>query len=581
MSVHEEPRIGVFVCHCGHNIAGVVNVTKVAEEAGTMQNVCFSTHEMFMCSDAGQELIKNKIKEYNLNRVVVASCSPRMHEQTFRKVVEEVGLNRYLFEQVNLREHVSWCHMREPELATKKAIDLVRMSVARAARLQSLPVKLVSVNPTALVVGGGIAGLTSALDIADRGFDVILVERQSSLGGHLVNWTHLFPTGESGSEVIYPLIHRVTNQPRIKIMLNCEVVEFEGYVGNFVATVMNNNTSTMTELQVGTVVIATGFEVFKPYGYFCYGESPDIVTLAELQKMEGMPTLVKPSNGKPIKKVAFIGCVGSREVGNPGHEHCSRHCCFVTSKAASDLKDKMDEVLILYKSLRTYGKHHETIHRLAREKHVIYSRFPVDDNPIVKVKQGKIIVKWRDIFIDEMLTFDPDLLVLASAMIAPHDADLVAKLFGLTRSSDGFFNPEHIKLAPLTTHTAGVMIAGTSQAAKNASESAIDASGAAAKAAAIMARGEIQIESTIAHVKEEVCSSCYTCIDICPYHAIEMAPFEAGEIAKITDAKCHGCGSCAAACPSNAIEMMHSTDDQIMSMIEAYLVPYANARGGA
>ena len=293
-----------------------------------------------------------------------------------------------------------------------------------------------------------------------------------------------------------------------------------------------------------------------------------------------MPSLVKPSDGSLVKKIAFIGCVGSREVGNPRHEHCSRHCCFVTSKAASDLKDKMEEVLILYKSLRTYGKHHEAIHRLAREKHVIYSRFPADDNPKVKVKQGKIVVTWHDIFINENLTFEPDLLVLASAMIAPRDADLTAKLFGLTRSSDGFFSPEHIKLAPLTTHTAGVMIAGTSQAAKNASESAIDASGAAAKAAAIMARGEIQIESTIAHVREELCSGCHTCVNTCPYHAIEIVPCESSEIAKVTEAKCHGCGSCAAACPSSAMEMRHSTDEQIMSMIEAYLLPYANAREG-
>jgi heterodisulfide reductase subunit A len=577
---HEEPRVGVFVCHCGHNIAGVVDVVKVAEEAKSMAHVYFSTHEMFMCSDTGQELIKTKIVEHNLNRVVVASCSPRMHEPTFRRVVEQAGLNRYLFEQVNLREQVSWCHMKEPQLATQKAIDLVRMSVARAAELENLPIKSVNVIPKTLVVGGGIAGLTAALDISERGFDVVLVERQSSLGGHLVHWTHLFPTGESGPEVIYPLIHRVKNQPRINVMLDSEVVEFEGYVGNFDVIIKKRKINTDTKWQVGTIVIATGFEVFKPYSYYAYGESPDIVTLAELQEMEGMPTLVKPSDGTPVKKIAFIGCVGSREVGLLGHEHCSRHCCFVTSKAAADLKDQMDEVVILYKSLRTYGKHHEAIHRLAREKHVIYSRFHVDESPIVRVENGKIIITWRDIFADETLKFEPDLLVLASAMIAPHDADVTAKLFGLTRSADGFFSPEHIKLAPLTTHTAGVMIAGTSQAAKNASESAIDASGAAAKASAIMAKGKIQIESMTAYVNEELCSGCHTCIVTCPYYAIEMESSETSEIAKVVEAKCHGCGSCAAACPSSAIVMKHSTDQQIISMIEAYLEPFAKAKGG-
>lgn len=581
MSDAEEPRIGVFVCHCGHNIAGTVDVERVAKTAESFPHVVFSTHEMFMCADSGQQLIKDKVAEFNLNRVVVASCSPRMHEPTFRKVVEEAGLNRYLFEQANLREHVSWCHMREPEAATEKAIDLVRMSVARAAKLEALPLKSVKVEPRTLIVGAGIAGLRAALDIADRGFEVVLVEKDSEIGGHVRHWTHMFPNDKSGPEVLTPLIEQIRKQKRITVLTDSKIVDFDGYIGNFVVKIENMKTSEQKEFDIGAVIVTTGFEPFKPEGYFGYGQHPDVVTLAELQMMPPRKKLLKPSDKKPAKKIAFIGCVGSREHDKKGHEHCSRYCCSAIAKAASDLRDRMDEVLILYKSIRTYGKGHEELHRLARSKFVIYSRYPIEEEPTVKIVDGKIKINWKDVFADEELTFEPDLLILASAMIPPADIDETAKMFSLTRSADGFFNPEHIKLAPVTTHTAGIMIAGTAQAAKNASESVIDASGAAAKAVALMARGEVEIESTVSHVISDLCSSCHTCITACPYGAISMDDSKDPPVAYVTEAKCHGCGTCAAACPSNAIVMMHSTDDQIVSMIEAYLTPISGSEGGS
>ncbi len=581
MSDAEEPRIGVFICHCGHNIAGTVDVKKVAKVAAEFPHVVFSTDEMFMCADSGQQLIKDKVKEYNLNRVVVASCSPRMHEPTFRKVVEEAGLNRYLYEQANLREHVSWCHMREPGAATEKAIDLVRMSVARAARLEALPLKTVKVEPRTLIVGAGIAGLRAALDIANRGFEVVLVDKDSELGGHVRHWTHMFPDDKSGPEVLNPMIEKARKHKRITILTGSKVREFDGYIGNFKATIENIKTGDQKEFDIGAVIVTTGFTPFKPYGYFGYGEHPDIVTLAELQMMPPRKDLLKPSDKTKAKKIAFIGCVGSREYGKKGHEHCSRYCCSAVAKAASDLRDKMDEVLILYKSIRTYGKGHEDIHRLARSKFVIFSRYPIEKEPTVEIIDGKITIKWEDVFADEELIFQPDILVLATAMIPPEDIEETAKLFSLTRSADGFFNPEHIKLAPVTTHTAGIMIAGTAQAAKNASESVIDASGAAAKAVALMARGEVEIESTVSHVLSDLCSSCHTCITACPYGAISMDESHDPPVALVTEAKCHGCGTCAAACPSNAIVMMHSTDDQIISMIQAYLSPMTESEGGS
>ncbi|RDE14361.1 MAG: hypothetical protein C4K47_04220 [Candidatus Thorarchaeota archaeon] len=575
-----EPRIGVFVCHCGHNIAGVVDVAAVAKMAMSLPYVVFSTDYMFMCADAGQQLIRDKIKELNLNRVVVASCSPRMHEPTFRRVVEESGLNRYLFDQVNLREQVSWCHMRQPKEATEKAMDLVRMSVARAAQLQSLPIKSVNVTPRTLVVGGGIAGLRASLDIAERGFEVVLVERLPELGGHVRKWTHLFPADESGAQIIGPLVKDVEKHRSIKVMQNSEVVEFGGYVGNFTAKIKNHETGRTKSVDVGAVIMATGFEPFRPFGYYGYGESPDIITLAELQELPPRADLLRPSDGKKVNKLAFIGCVGSREAGKQGHEHCSRHCCSAVAKAASDLKDKVGEVMILYQDIRTYGRGHEELYRLARSKFVIYSRFPKDSKPDVQVTANGITMRWYDVLSGDYLEFEPDLLVLASAMVPPGDIAETAKMFGLTRSADGFFNPEHIKLAPLTTHTAGVMIAGAAQAAKNASESVVDASGAAAKAVSLMARGQVEIESTVSHVIPELCSSCRTCVTACPYGAISMDKSREPAVALVTEAKCHGCGTCAAACPSNAIIMYHSTDDQIMAMVEAFLCTPAQVEGG-
>jgi heterodisulfide reductase subunit A-like polyferredoxin len=578
----KEPRIGVFVCHCGHNIAGTVDVESVAKMASELPGVAYATDHMFMCSDAGQQLIKDMIKEHDLNRVVVASCSPRMHEPTFRKVVEDADMNRYLFEQVNLREHVSWCHSREPEKATEKAKDLVKMSVARAAKLEALPIKTVKVLPTTLVVGAGIAGLRASLDIADRGFDVILVEKDEELGGNVRKWNHLFPADVSGAEVLKPLIKAVKKNKRIKIHLNSKVSNFEGYIGNFDVTIKNLKTEKETTAQVGTAVITTGFESFEPVGYYGYELSPDILTLAEFQERSPEEQLLRPSDGKPVKKVAFIGCVGSREPGKLGHEHCSRYCCSATATTAAELRDKVDEVVVIYQDIRTYGKGHEQFYRMARQKHVIYSKYPEDGKPIVDVsKSGKTIkLEWSDVLSGDKLEFKPDLLILASAMQPPKDVTETAKLFSLTRSGDGFFNPEHIKLAPLTTHTAGVMIAGAAQAAKNASESVVDASGAAAKAVGLMAQGEVEIESTVSHVLSDLCSSCYTCITACPYGAIGMDESQDPPVALVTEAKCHGCGTCAAACPSNAIIMYHSTNDQIMAMVEAYLSPTLEAEGG-
>ena len=573
MSIEERPKIGVFVCHCGHNIASTVNVELVAEVAASFPNVEFSTDFMFMCSDSGQHLIREKVEELGLNRVVVASCSPRMHEPTFRRVVEEAGLNRYCFEQVNLREHCSWCHMREPIAATEKAKDLIKMAVARAALLEPLPVKKVKVTQHALVLGGGITGLRAALDIGSRGFKVTLVEREPELGGHLAKLSTLYPNDEKASDVIDRLLIAAQALTNVELLVNSEVVNFEGYIGNFDVTIKSKSSGLNKNLKVGSVIIATGFQPFIPEGYYGYGQTPDIITLAQLEEMKRDGHIVRPSDGKPPERVMFIGCVGSREPGNKGHEHCSRYCCTAMTKAAKEIKEIADEVLVLYDDIRTFGKGHEEVHRSARNSFVIFSKFDRKKKPKVVVEDNSIDVTWIDVLSGDACDFHPDLLVLSTAMVPPDGVEEVAKLFGLTRSADGFFNEEHIKLAPLTTHTAGIMIAGVAQSAKDASDSATQASGAAAKAVSLMAHGDVEIESTVANVIEELCSSCHTCVTACPYGAITMNTSKDPEIAVVTEAKCHGCGTCAAGCPSSAIVMLHSTDDQIIAMVEAFLTP--------
>jgi heterodisulfide reductase subunit A-like polyferredoxin len=580
MENKKEPRIGVFVCHCGHNIAGTVDVETVARVAQHYPNVAYSTDLMFTCSDAGQTHIRESIAEYNLNRVVVASCSPRMHEPTFRRVVEEAGLNRYLFEQVNLREHCSWCHAREPEKATIKAQDLVRMAVARAALLEPLEVKTVSVTPHTLVVGGGVTGLRAAVDIGSRGFKVTLVEKESQLGGHLRHLSTMYPNNEKAKDVIDRLLIAAKAVDDIELMTDSVVVDFDGHIGNFETEIKNMKTGKTVKRTFGAVIVATGFEPFEPKGYYEYGNNPNILTLADYEKMKSTGSVLRVSDGRPPKKVMFIGCVGSREEGNKGHEHCSRYCCTAMTKAASDIRDETEEVMVLYDDLRTFGRGHEEIYRNARNKHVMFSKFAHSKRPKVCLKDDNILVKWKDILSDTYCEFESDMLVLTTAMVPPAGTDEVGKLFSLTRSGDGFFNEEHIKLAPLTTHTAGIMIAGVAQSAKDATDSATQASGAAAKATSLMARKNVEIESTVSWVDDTLCSSCATCIQACPYGAIELIGPKDPPVAFVTEAKCHGCGTCAAACPSNAITMRHSTDEQIMTMVQAFLMPSTMEGGG-
>ncbi|MHA1902841.1 MAG: CoB--CoM heterodisulfide reductase iron-sulfur subunit A family protein [Candidatus Thorarchaeota archaeon] len=417
------------------------------------------------------------------------------------------------------------------------------MSVARAALLEPLEIKTVNVEPHTLVVGGGVAGLRAAVDIGERGFNVTLVERDPELGGNVAKLSTLYPNNERTEDVVSRMVTAARENPNVHILTNSQVTDFEGHIGNFDVTVRTGTVEDVSEqkLRVGAVIVATGFEPYVPVGYYGYGENPNVITLAEMELMKREGDVFRPSDNKPPKSVLFIGC---------------------------------------YDDIRTFGRGHEEIHRHARESAVIFSKYDKKKKPKVTVADEVLEATWKDVLSGDNLKFNPELIVLATAMVPPKGVEEVAKLFSLTRSADGFFNEEHIKLAPLTTHTAGIMIAGAAQSAKDATDATTQASGAAAKAVSLMARGDVEIESTVAVVNEELCSGCHTCVTACPYGANAMDTSKDEPVAVVTEAKCHGCGTCAAGCPSSAITMRHSTDEQIQTMIEALLLP-APIQGGS
>lgn len=668
-SSNEEPRIGVYVCHCGSNIAGTVNVEKVAEYASKLPNVTVARHYMYMCSDSGQALIKEDIERLGLNRVVVASCSPRMHEPTFRKVCESKGLNKYLFEMANLREHCSWAHMHEPEKATEKATELVRMAVAKARLLEPLPLMEVEVRPSALVIGGGVAGLSAARDVAQRGFKVTLVERKPVLGGNLAKLDTLFPSGKQASEVIEPVIKDVVMNPNITVKLSTQVAKSQGFIGNFKVTLSEQpeyvnkkcnlcgecskncpvevpdesnfglstrkaiyqvpaytpkgkssrfvldpvnctkcgkcveacQTSAITldlesresEIEVGSIILVTGFDSLEPNGMYLYGESPDVVTLAQLSRImnDNGPTkgeLVNPRTSKKPNSIVFISCVGSREEPEPEgaaesaippRTYCSRACCAAIAESANAIREKYPEsqVYVLYRDFRTFGKGHEELYRRSRENLVKYIRYTSEKPPEVNTNDGAeedkrlTVLVWDDL-IAKQVEIPTDMVVLASAIVPSKGATELGQILGVTRSRDGFYLEAHLKLNPLSSVSDGIFIGGVAQGPKDSCDSAAQGSGAAGKASALLAQGRVPIESSISSVNEDKCGGCGICEGACIYGAIEMKKLDgdkAKRVAHVIEAVCKGCGTCGAGCPSGAITMKHFTDRQITEMIKA------------
>ena len=561
----EEPRIGVFICHCGVNIGAYVDVPEVSEFAKTLPNVVYADRNLFTCSQDTQEKIKKAIEEYRLNRVVVASCTPRTHEPLFRETIREAGLNPYLFEMANIRDQCSWVHMHEPEKATEKAKDLVRMAVAKASLIEPLKLLSLPVNRRALVIGAGVAGMTSALTLAEQGFEVCLIERSNVLGG-VARRIHYNLDGEDIQQFIGELITKVQEHPKIRVYTDTWIVDAHGYVGNFTTEIMRYRGRVIEKIDHGVTIIATGAEEYKPDEYL-YGRDPRVLTQLELEEeiVKKTPDIINCDN------LVMIQCVGCRNDERP---YCSRVCCNGAIKNALKLKEMKPEmnIYILYRDMRTYG-FYEEYYQEARRKGIIFLHYDLADKPRVRQerKGGQLLlrVEVKDKVLGDEVAIDADILALSVAMASSPEVRELAMLYKVPVNEDGFFLEAHVKLRPVDFATDGVFVCGLAHAPKNIEESIAQAKAAASRATIVLVKDAIVGEGIVASVNEELCSGCGVCQVMCPYGAIAVDS-EKG-VSVVNEALCKGCGTCCAACPSGAVQQRGFTRDEISAMLSAAL----------
>ncbi len=600
----KKPRVGVYICHCGGNISDVVDTAKVAEEIAKLPEVAVSKDFIFMCSDPGQKMIADDVKANNLDHVIVASCSPRLHEMTFQRVVSDAGLNPFQYKHVNIREQVSWVHSHHPDEATEKAYHLIRGGIAAVLKQDPLNPIVKQMIQKAAVIGGGVSGMTAALDLADRDIPVHLIEKAPVLGGHLLELDRVFPVEVDAQEMISSLIKKTMNHPNIFLHLDTEVVKTEGSIGNFrlvlnktdekvldeskfAATLEVNNEKVedVSELRVGTIIMATGHDFYEPdEGEFGYKKSPFVVTLPQLilhlNNYKGEKFVYK---GKEIKSVAMIHCVGSRQIEGV-HEPkngklntgCSRVCCTTTLQQANRLKEMFPSINIydLYRDIRTYGEQ-ETYYKEASENNVIFIKYP-DDEPPEVTANGKISIKTKDILTYGLdLEVEVDMVVLAVGIVPRIRTSIIEDL-SLPLGQNGFLQEAHVKLRPVESSSEGIYLAGTAQGPKNIRESTMTASAAAAKASSVLTRETIELSPFVAVVSPEKCSGSAQCVAECEYNAIKIVDSglsgEGVQQAVIDPSLCTGCGACVPACPEEAIHVQGFELDKIKAQLKAMLV---------
>lgn len=559
----EDPRIGVLVCHCGKNIGSVVNVEEVKKYAATLDDVVMVEDNLYSCSQDTQDLIRETIVKHDLNRIVVAACTPRTHEPLFQDTNREAGLNKCLVEMVNIRDQCSWVHMHEKKAATEKSKDLIRMAVGKARHLKPLPEPLINVTPKGLILGGGLSGMTAALNLARQGFECYLIERSSELGGNLSH-TYFTLEGPDPQEHRKRLIQEVTDHELVHLFTGATVQQIEGFVGNFrtVLSSSSEQSGSTVEVEHGTIIIATGAEPYLPREYL-YGAHQDVMLQQTLEEEVALEKL----NLGDLNHVVMIQCVGSRDETNP---YCSAICCGQAIKNALKIKEIKPEanVTILYRDIMTYG-FSEDYYNLARDRGVVFVPYRPEGKPKVEGRDGTLRVTVADSFMKENLVIEADLLVLSTAMI-PRENETLHKQLTVPLSADRFFLESHAQMKPVDSYVDGIFLCGMAQFPKPMDECISQAKAAATKAAILMAKGHVRAEPIVSSCNQDECIGCGVCAYLCPYSAIRMVKVGKLNKAEVIVAACKGCGVCGSICPSRAITMGRFTDEQIAAQIKAF-----------
>jgi heterodisulfide reductase subunit A len=574
-------RIGVYICMCGTNIAKVVDVEAVAADASKMPNVVIAKSYKYMCSNPGQEMIVQDIKENNLNRVVVAACSPNMHERTFRSALRSAGLNQYLLEMANIREQCSWVHT-DPIEATQKAKALVKAAIRRVELHEELESVSVDMCPNVLVVGGGIAGMTAALELADAGNKVYLIEKDDHLGGNLARVDLTAPYLYSARDLLTERITRTKSHDKIDIHLNSKLNDLKGFIGNFKAGIKSlNNTGSggekITEVEIGNVIVCTGYKEFDASRivHYGYGKLPNVVTSFELERMIRSGR-IETKQGKIPKYVAIIHCVGSRS--QEFHPYCSRVCCMTALKYAHEIKSANPESYIsdIYIDMHAFGKGHEDFYRSSSAAKTLFLMYEKGDRPVIHKASPKddceMLIEVNEKLSGEVIEIPADLVVLMVGMEAREDSHEIARIVNISQDKEGWFIESHPKLEPVATTTDGIFIAGTCVAPKDIPDTVAQARAASARILARIAKEKIEVDALYSEVNENLCSGCRLCNQLCPYSAIEF--LEDKRQSHIISALCKGCGVCVAACPSFAIKGRHFTDQQVLAQVEGLFADY-------
>ncbi|GLI32845.1 CoB--CoM heterodisulfide reductase iron-sulfur subunit A family protein [Desulforhabdus amnigena] len=553
----EKLRIGVFVCDCGSNIAGYLNVKELAEYSKTLPNVVYVKENLYTCSESGINEIKDAIKKENLNRVVVASCTPRTHEPLFRGTCGEGGLNPYLFEMVNIRDQCSWVHMQERERGTEKAKDLIRMGVAKAALLEPQEPIQSEMNPRAMVIGGGISGMTAALALANRGYETVLVEKTPQLGGLLLQLDKLAPSNVDAGTFAAQQAELVKKHPKIRLMTSTQIDEVAGYIGHFNVTATSNGNT--DNFEVGVIIVATGAQVLKPVGLFNY-DGKTVINQLELEERFKAGTF-------NAQNVVMIQCAGAR---NEERKYCSRICCMVAIKNAIVIKERSPQtgVRILYRDIQAYGVENEALFQHAKELGVIFIKYDQNDPP--RVEPGKVIVYHH--LLGRELALPQDLVVLSTPLIAGEDNEAISKLLRISLDENKFFLEGHVKLKPLDFATDGIYLCGNAHYPATVREAVSQALGAASRASIPLSKGIMTAEPIVSTlVDEDACRGCGLCVALCPYGALEIVRTEKGRKVRVIPVACKGCGVCAATCYQHALSVNSYTDEQVGQQIKAFL----------